>query len=69
MKRETPHIHRIKRLTNACYYMSLASGITIYLMFDRMDLISIALKSGLALGTFYLIYLRSAAARAKQSSR
>lgn len=69
MKREIPLSQRIKRLTNACFYMSLASGVTIYFMFDQMDLISILLKSGLTLGTVYLVYLRSAAVKAKRSSR
>ncbi|WP_041661383.1 hypothetical protein [Acaryochloris marina] len=69
MKNETALSHRIKRLTNACYYMSLVSGVTIYFMFDRLDLLSILLKSGLTLATVYVIYLRSAAVKAKRSSR
>ncbi|ABW32531.1 hypothetical protein AM1_D0034 (plasmid) [Acaryochloris marina MBIC11017] len=38
-------------------------------MFDRLDLLSILLKSGLTLATVYVIYLRSAAVKAKRSSR
>ncbi|NJM67537.1 MAG: hypothetical protein HC851_18625 [Acaryochloris sp. RU_4_1] len=58
---------RIKRLTAACFYMSVVSALTILLNIDKDNLPWIAIKSVLVLATVYLVYLRKSAIRAKRA--
>jgi cytochrome b subunit of formate dehydrogenase len=60
---------RVKRLTAACFYMCLVSGVTIALTFDHFDWLSMLIKGGVTLTTIYLLYLRSTALKSKRSLR